>query len=121
MRPELTYPADVATHVFCSGRVICSEEKVHKDAFRAREVGLWVPRAGSQMFPGASSTNRPSDRLDGITAGDDGEVLRAIQHMEEMSLVALCFSMLQVGAPPSGTQDVGHSEIKVCCGAGCQF
>ena len=82
MRPELTYPADVATHVFCSGRVICSEEKVHKDAFRAREVGLWVPRAGSQMFPGASSTNRPSDRLDGITAGDDGEVLRAIQHMK---------------------------------------
>ena len=120
---EFIYPTDVATHVFYRGRVIPSaagsqqgfpligachalvKRMVHES------LGLVAPRAGSQIQlpridPPIILDIAPTFADDGVIAGDEPEVLRAIQHMKKvMPLVVLRFSMMQVVAAEAGSQD----------------
>ena len=63
----------------------------------------------------------PTFADDGVIAGDEPEVLRAIQHMKRvLPLVGLRFSMMQVVAAEAGTQDPERFRA-FHCGAGWQF
>ena len=119
---EFIYPTDVATrvlswtrHSFCSGgQQDCPligachalvKRMVHES------LGLVAPLAGSQIQlpridPPIILDIAPTSADDGVIAGDEPEVLRAIQHMKRvMPLVELRFSMMQVVAAAAGTQD----------------
>ena len=123
---EFIYPTDVATHVFYRGRVIPSaaggqqgcpligachalvKRMVHES------LGLVAPLAGSQIQllridPPINLDIAPTFADDGVIAGDESEVLRAIQHKKRvMPMVGLRFSMLQVVAAAAGPQHPGR-------------
>ena len=123
---EFIYPTDVATHVFYRGRIIPSaaggqqgcplfgachalvKRMVHES------LGLVAPLAGSQIQlppidPPINLDIAPTFADDGVIAGDESEVLRAIQHMKKvMPMVGLRFSMMQVVAAAAGPQHPGR-------------
>ena len=80
-------------------------------------LGLVAPLTGSQIQlprigPPIILDIAPTFADDGVIAGDEPEVLQAVQHMKRvMPLVGLRFSMMQVVAAEAGTQDPEHSEM----------
>ena len=122
---EFIYPTNVATHVLswarhsfrsqgparlsADRRLSCSGE-----THGARKFGSCGSSGG---FPDTASPHplsplpiildiAPTCADDGVTAGDEPEVLRAIQHMKRvMPLLGLRFSMMQVVAAAAGPQD----------------
>ena len=123
---EFIYPTDVATHVFYRGRIIPSAAggqqccpligACHALVKRMvdESLGLVAPLAGSQIQlppidPPINLDIAPTFADDGVIAGDESEVLRAIQHMKKvMSMVGLRFSMMQVVAAAAGPQHPGR-------------
>ena len=77
-------------------------------------LGLAAPLPGSQIqLPRIDSPINldiaPTFADDGVIAGDESEVLRAIQHMKKvMPMVGLRFSMMQVVAAAAGPQHPGR-------------
>ena len=126
---EFISPTDVATHVFHRGRVIPSaaggqqgcpligachavvKRMVHES------LGLVAPLAVSQIQlpridPPIILDIAPTFADDGVIAGDEPEVLRAIQHMKRvMPLVELRFSVMQVVAAEAGNTRPGAFSI----------
>ena len=123
---EFICPTDVATHVFYRGRIIPSaaggqqgcpligachalvKRMVHES------LGLVAPLAGSQfqlppIDPPINLDVAPTFADDGVIAGDESEVLRAIQHMKKvMPMAGLRFSMMKVVAAAAGPQHPGR-------------
>ena len=92
-------------------------------------LGLVAPLAGSQIqqpriHPPIILDAAPTFADDGVIAGDEPEVLRAIHIKRVMPLVGLRFSMMQVVAAAAGIQDLERFRAfrdGVHCGAVWQF
>ena len=108
---EFINPTHVAMHVFSRGRVIPSAAGGQQgcplmgalsctcEAHGARKFGSRAPLSGSQVQPPINQDIAPTSADDGSVAGDDLEVLRAIQRpMRVMPLVGLRHSLMRVVA-----------------------
>ena len=133
---EYIYPTEIATKVFYRGRVIDSVSGgqqgcpligvCHAVTKRLlyEAIGLVPPLAGSSiqlpvMDPPAALDMAPAFADDGLLAGEDSEVLRALLHLRQvMPQVGLRFSTLQV-VPAAGHNSNVNFEPFV--DAGCQI